>query len=152
MDTENNLLIFNPKLAWEWHSTSNGSLTPRDVRPFSNKKVWWKCSKGHEWVATVSNRSNGQGCPYCANQKVNAENCLQTVNPDLASQWHPSLNGSLTPMDVTAGSNKKVWWQCARKHKWQTTVNNRSNNHGCPYCYRIDGIIDKKRKMKSNNV
>ena len=66
-----------------------------------------------------NNRSNGQGCPYCAGKKVNDENCLQTVNPTLAKEWHPTKNDSLTPIDITAGSNKKVWWQCSRGHEWE---------------------------------
>ena len=32
----------------------------------SAKKVWWKCEKGHEWQATISNRSKGYGkCRIC---------------------------------------------------------------------------------------
>jgi len=41
-----NLLVVNPALAEEWH-TKNGDLTPCNVTPGANKKVWWKCSKGH---------------------------------------------------------------------------------------------------------
>jgi hypothetical protein len=63
---ENCLQIVNPNLAKEWHPTKNGSLTPRDVTAFSHDQVWWLCSKGHEWKAAISNRSNGQGCFYCS--------------------------------------------------------------------------------------
>ena len=39
------------------------------------------------------------------------------------------------PDDVTPGSGRKVWWQCARVHEWATTVANRSRlRSGCPYC------------------
>ena len=38
--------------------------------PTSHKKVWWKCSKGHEWEAMIANRfDKKRGCPYCAGQK-----------------------------------------------------------------------------------
>jgi hypothetical protein len=42
----------------------------------------------------------------------------------------------LTPFDVVAGSNKKVWWQCLENpgHEWQATVINRTKGRGCPYC------------------
>jgi len=132
--TKHNLQIYNPSLAKEWHPTKNGSLTPRDVREGSGKKVWWLCTNGHEWPAIVFKRSHGNGCPYCAGQKVNDENCLQTVNPALAKEWHPTKNGSLTPRDVTAGSSKKVWWLCAKGHEWPAIVSDRSNGNGCPYC------------------
>jgi hypothetical protein len=133
---KDSLQIRNPALANEWHVEKNESLTPADVTPFSNKKVWWQCPKGHEWPAVISNRSNGQGCPYCAGQKVNRENCLRAVKPNLADEWHSRKNGDLTPDDVTPFSNKRIWWRCARGHEWSTKVYNRSNGHGCPRCYK----------------
>ncbi|MFY7992335.1 MAG: zinc-ribbon domain-containing protein [Bacteriovoracaceae bacterium] len=43
------------------------NLTPFDVTPGSNKKVWWRCLKNeaHEWETYVSFRSRGRGCPHC---------------------------------------------------------------------------------------
>ena len=70
----NSLIAINPKLARQWHPTKNGSLTPNDVMPYSHRKVWWLCEKGHEWEAKIDNRSNGKGCPYCSNKAVNNEN------------------------------------------------------------------------------
>jgi DNA-directed RNA polymerase subunit RPC12/RpoP len=33
----------------------------------SHRKVPWRCTEGHEWVATVKSRTdNGTGCPSCA--------------------------------------------------------------------------------------
>lgn len=61
-------------------------------------------------------------------------NILSVVNPELAKEWHPTKNGSLTPDMVTAGSNKKVWWQCKQGHEWQATINNRNKGKNCPYC------------------
>ena len=56
-----NLKKINPKLAKQWHPTKNGNLTPKDVTPSSNKKVWWICDKGHEWEANIYKRSHGSG-------------------------------------------------------------------------------------------
>ena len=61
----NDLLTVNPELAKEWDSEKNGSLTPQDVKPKSNKKVWWICELHHSWQAAVSERFDGSGCPYC---------------------------------------------------------------------------------------
>ena len=55
----------NPLLASEWHPVRNGSLTAKDVAKCSGKKVWWKCALGHEWMAKISSRSYGSGCPVC---------------------------------------------------------------------------------------
>ena len=32
---------------------------------YCNKKVWWKCKRGHEWKTSILHRSSGRGCPYC---------------------------------------------------------------------------------------
>jgi len=132
--TKYSLLFCNPVLAREWHPTKNGSLTPGDVSVGSNRKVWWLCSKGHAWPATVSERNQGSGCPYCSDKKVKDENSLQTVNPTLAKQWHPSKNGSLTPRDITANSHNQVWWLCSKGHEWKAAISSRSNGQGCFYC------------------
>jgi rubrerythrin/CDGSH-type Zn-finger protein len=64
----NNLAVVAPKLANQWHPTKNGKLTPKDVGPYSEKKVWWICKRGHEWEATVSNRYQGRNCRKCSNE------------------------------------------------------------------------------------
>lgn len=64
--SENCLQEANPNLANEWHPTKNENLTPQDVTINSNAQVWWKCSKGHEWKASVASRNKGQGCFYCS--------------------------------------------------------------------------------------
>jgi DNA-directed RNA polymerase subunit RPC12/RpoP len=66
---KNDLITLNPKLAKEWNYEKNGDLRPEDFMPNSNKKVWWKCSKGHEWQAIIASRNKGNGCPYCSGRK-----------------------------------------------------------------------------------
>jgi hypothetical protein len=48
-------------------------------------------------------------------------------------EWHPTLNGSLKPSDVTVNSNKKIWWHCRSGHEWQDTIRRRSKGAVCPY-------------------
>lgn len=64
----NDLETLKPDLAQEWYEPLNGDLTPSDVTPGSNKKVWWRCSEGHVWEACVYSRTRfkGSGCPVCA--------------------------------------------------------------------------------------
>ena len=132
------LLEVNPALAREWHPSNNGSLSPSDVTPGSNKKVWWKCPIGddHEWPAMINRRNKGSGCPICSNQRVAVSNSLGTTNPRLAREWHPTRNGGLTPFDVLPSTKRKVWWECAANpsHEFSATLNNRTNGKGCPYC------------------
>lgn len=122
-------------VARQWHPKKNGDLTPKDVKPASRKKVWWQCPEGHEWQAVVYSRTlNNTGCPYCSGKKAGKDNCLSTLFPKIAKEWHPEKNGSLTPKDVTKGSKKRVWWQCTQGHEWQAPVYDRTNGKGCPYC------------------
>ena len=134
----NCLATLNPQLAKEWHPTKNGKLTPKDVHPGSARKVWWKCPNGedHEWKTVIYSRTGGKGCPICDGKKVVLSNCLATLNPELAKQWHPTKNGKLTPYDVGAGSGKVVWWKCpeGEDHEWKNTVHSRSSGLGCPIC------------------
>jgi hypothetical protein len=129
---ENNFKKSYPKLSKEWHLKNK--LTPSEVTPHSQIKVWWKCDKGHEWESSINTRSRGYGCPYCSGAKPCKDNCLETIAPKLAKEWHPTKNGELTPRDVTKGSMKKVWWKCAEGHEWQTTVNSRYSGTGCRKC------------------
>lgn len=131
----NDLATSNPKLAEEWHPTKNGEVLPSDVTAGSGKSVWWRCDNGHEWQSTIVSRVRGNGCPYCSRRTVvRGVNDLLTVNPELAAQWHPTLNGTLTPQDVMAGSEKKVWWICDKGHAWKTMVYSRLKGNGCPVC------------------
>lgn len=119
-----------------WNYEKNTSISPEQVTPGSNRKVWWKCEKGHEWQATVTAIANGGMCPVCCGQKVlEGYNDLATTNLNLAAEWHPTLNGDLHPNQVTAGSSRqKIWWLCPNGHEYQSLVADRSKNRGCPIC------------------
>ena len=124
-----------------WHYVKNKEKTPRNTAFASNKYAWWVCSKcGYEWKAKISNRTlNRRGCPLCARKVVvKGINDLLTTHPQLAKEWHPTLNGDLTPENVSAGHGKKVWWQCSLGHSYDATVAHRTaskNPTGCPVCY-----------------
>ena len=148
----NDLNTTEPELAKEWHPTRNGDLKPIEVTKSSGKKVWWQCTKhpDHEWDAKIADRSNGQGCPICSGQKVLEDfNDLQSLEPELAKEWHISRNGDLKPSKVTRRSGQKVWWQCSKypDHEWNATVAGRSNGSGCPICIGqnvLEGFNDLK--------
>jgi len=65
----NDLKTLNPTLANEWNYDKNGSLIPENFAESSGKKVWWKCTKGHEWQATIASRNSGTGCPICNSER-----------------------------------------------------------------------------------
>jgi len=133
---EKSLKAVNPSLLEEWDYDKNIDITPENVFPNSDKKVWWKCDKGHEWEARITNRHNGTKCPYCSGNKVCDDNSLAFLNPELSNEWHPTKNINLTPHDVTVSSGKKVWWLCAEGHEWEAKIHKRNNGTGCPVCYK----------------
>ena len=130
----NDLETVNPEIAKEWDYEKN-TLLPSEVTRCSGKVVWWKCEKGHSWKITVSSRTKGSGCPYCCNQKILAGyNDLQTLEPEIASEWDYDKN-KLKPSEVAAYSNKKFWWKCQNGHSWKSAISGRTKGgQGCPYC------------------
>ena len=150
---ENDLHTLFPEIAAQWYAEKDGTLTPEQVSPYSNRKVWWRCDMGHPYQAVIGARTmHGSGCPYCANRKVlPGFNDLATMEPKIAAQWHPTLNGSLTPEQVTAGSHRKVWWQCPDGHIWKAVIYSRAGPQktGCPVCAgRIQPArVERYRRM-----
>lgn len=130
----NDLETLFPDIAKEWNYDKNKTLIPSKVLSGSHRKVWWICTKGHEWKAEIKSRTEGQNCPYCGNKKVlSGFNDLVTTNPELVEEWNHDKN-SIQPTEVTAGSSKKVWWMCSNGHEWQAVINSRVSGKKCPYC------------------
>ena len=137
---ENSLLKINPELAKDWNYNRNGNLSPDNITYNSNKKVWWICKNGHEWLTTVESRNRDKhGCPFCTNRKVlKGFNDFSTTHPELYREWNFIKNKDLDPNGLTYGSHKKVWWICKNKHEWIATLKDRTRGTNCPYCYGIN--------------
>ena len=134
----------NPTLASQWHKEKNNPLTPYNFTPNSGQKVWWKCDKGHEWEATIDSRNSSRrkaNCPYCSatRKAVSSFNCMAATHPELVEMFHPTLNGSITPDTILAGTGKRLWWRCTMNptHEFERSgyamAKPRKGLH-CPYC------------------
>ncbi len=140
LSVTNRLSDTHPALCRQWHPRRNGKLTPAQVTYKTSRRVWWRCPKGpdHEWQAPVAVRTKGTGeCPFCRGQRVSVTNSLASQFPEVAAQWHPRKNGTLSPTQVVAGSVIKAWWLCGRGegHEWQAVIWTRTRNgYGCPFC------------------
>jgi hypothetical protein len=138
----------HPQVAEQWHPTLNGDLRVGSVTSGSTKKAWWLGPCGHEWDAMVNVRTlQSQGCPYCTGKRLLAGyNDLATVAPQVASEWHPTKNGDITPNAVKAGSSDKVWWLGSCGHEWYAQIRQRvQKNSGCAICSNqltVPGIND----------
>jgi len=128
------LATLKPQIAARWHPKKNGVMKPADVKPGSNKRVWWKCANGpdHEWQAEVRHASR---CPFCAGRRVAKADSLARRSPKIARDWDAERNGTLKPIEVHAASKQAVWWRCARKHSWRAAVRERTVlKRACPVC------------------
>ena len=128
-----------PELIKEWHPTKNWKLKPEEFTYGSKKKVWWLCPNGHEYDSVINKRTKKekqQGCPYCSGRRVSEDNNLLSLFPKVATEWHPTKNGSSRPEEFASRSHKKVWWLCPNRHEYDSLISNRTREKptGCPYC------------------
>lgn len=147
VSTDNCLATTHPEYAKLWHPEKNEKLTPMDFTAGSSKKkIWWICASGkHElfmtpYDMTCKNKEkfNGNGCKYCSNQVACHDNCLSTLFPLIAAEWHPTKNGKLNPTDIIPKSQKKRWWKCSVCQKtWHQSPHSRTTGSvgvGCLNC------------------
>src|SRR3989338_3166934 len=138
--THNSLQVKYPDLCRQWHP--DNTLSPSDVTHSSHKVVKWICSINprHIWNASINSRTgpNKSGCSYCAGRDVLPEESLAHYFPELANQWHPTLNKK-GPETYTFSSHAMACWICPKnpKHIWNASINSRTNKGqgtNCPYC------------------
>lgn len=127
----------HPELAALWDYTANGNLTPGGTSAKSQTvKVHLRCHKGHPFARTPADLDRFDGrCQTCVGRiLIPGVNDLATVRPDIASWWHPTKNGHLTPDMVKPGSELVVWWQCDDGHAFPAMVAYRCNQkkRTCP--------------------
>lgn len=140
---EKNAFAFvHPELLVFWDFEKNQDINPEKISYGSEKKVWWKCPKGHSYRQALHAKSAGAGCLICTKQIVSKETSLATERPDIAAEWHPTKNKGLvdgrgidisTPDKVTTGSKQKVWWLCPVGHEYPAVIYARKRT-GCPIC------------------
>lgn len=149
------LLDLHPLLGAEVAVDLNEGRTAADYTAHSGQVIWWRCHRGHTWLASVDKRTTrAQGCRECRRTDgyylPRPESVDQSLaaDPEIAAWWHPSKNGNLTPSDVGKGSFYRAWWLCPQcGREWQTTVANRTRRRGgCRPCvfanlrgYRMPG-------------
>lgn len=102
----------------------------------------FRCPNGHHpRISPLRYLQNG--CPHCHAAKTDKRWLADTL-PEIAAQWHPSLNGKLTPQTVVWDSKRTVWWRAdCCGHEWQESVRNRDKYKRlrCPRCTTILGSM-----------
>lgn len=111
-----------PEIAGQWHPTKNAKLDPEHIAPFSKKRVWWLCNKGHEWQTAVQNRTlSGSGCHKCSGY---SEQIKCEYSKD--KQWKRCNNcGKMLSIDDFRTRRKSGYWlnsvckKCEARHVLQ---------------------------------
>lgn len=136
MPKTRNPLVSDTSLLSQWHPDNERSA--HQVTTGSLYKALWQCEKfpEHTYRTSVASRARGGNCTICANLQVLAGyNDLASQYPHVAAEWHPTLNGSLSPQNIVSGYDKPVWWRCEENHEWENSPYRRTaKNHGCPAC------------------
>ncbi len=138
------------------HPTLNKNKKLSDYSGGSNEKFWWlcknsKCGCEHAWEAAIKDiAANKSHCPYCSSNKIKF--CIHQsflyTHPQLAAQWNKSENGDKKPDQYSdKNSTEKFWFTCGKtceygcEHTWESTISNRVNGSGCPYCRHLKHCI-----------
>ncbi len=133
---KNDLPSRYPDIAKEWNYELNGNAKPEDYSYASQKKIWWTCPVKHNYEQSINKRTlRGFKCPICSGHKtISGVNDFATIYPEIAKEWHPTKNGSITPDTLSSKNGYRAWWKCKYGHEWQQTLHVRSTGTGCPYC------------------
>lgn len=143
----NSLPFAYPQVAEQWDREKNGAKKPADYSWGSGQRVWWKCSKGHNWQAAISGRTSaGEGCPSCYNEQrgrlfqelaAKKKGSLAKSKPSFLAEWDYTKNVDISPVTVTAKSNRKAWWVCPENHSYIQSIASKARGSICPECAKI---------------
>ena len=152
-----------PEIMGVWDFDAN-RIAPQDVPSGSRYKIHCKCPQcGRKWQTSVWQRKGKTPlCKRCANAKAierreesrcskntndverrykvrSSDNTYKYLsfadkNPILASWWHPTLNGNITPSDIPFASHKEYFWICPNNHVFKAAPENMRARRFCPVC------------------
>lgn len=114
-----------PDIAKEWDNAKNGDVFPSQIKPHSNRKCYWICSKcGHSYQSKAASRVEGHGCPICARKnagKKNSKKIGQYNENGVLINTYQSLHEAATVMNVVpnaifqavkgGGKSKGYYWR-----------------------------------------
>ena len=100
------------------------------VNAYSNKKYFWRCREGHNYVAAPEKlMRRNKRCPICVS--------FGYVHPDAAKEWHPTKNGDLNPYELSEKSQKEAWFICSKcgsEYNVRIAYRASRKSDNCPYC------------------
>lgn len=108
----NDLKTKHPEIAALWDYDKNGDLLPINVSSGSSrKKIWWKCSYGHEYQRSVEKECAHKGrCPICWKKRKQPSVVCEETNQVFK-------NGSLAAQIVNMKTSSSIYKCCRGQQK-----------------------------------
>ncbi len=135
-----------PHIAAQVMADAEGNHMELDkISPYSSKRFIFICDETncerkclHQWEASMSNRVNGSGCPFCSQtyKTVCECNSLSRKYPTQMKDWDYTKN-TVDPKKLSPGSSIQCNWNCHVCHfEWRTQPKERTKflGSGCPEC------------------
>lgn len=118
-------------------------LDPREVPVVTWKQIRFRCSAGHHPRLSPTTFLKS-GCQFCRPKPSKDDRTLAKIHPEIAEQWHPTKNGTLTPDSVVWSSKRSAWWRadcCGTE--WQERICDRDkyDRMRCRNCDTILGSL-----------
>jgi very-short-patch-repair endonuclease len=135
--------------------SSRNELLPENVFLSSNKKYIFDCYVcGHEYIQTPQNKTSGNGCPFCSNNKRCGDlKCISCLNKSCYKYkdiW--SEKNYRKPQEVATSTHKKYLFICKIcNHDYEQSPSNKTKGKGCPFCVNIKRCGDLKCISCLNN-
>lgn len=104
-------------------------------------KLSWKCSKDHQWEATLDSVKRGSWCPVCGRIKSGRSKRLGIEAMNVLAKNH---DGKCLSTEYV-NANTKLIWQCSEGHQWEALPNSIKRGSWCPTC-----SSRKKRGVQKN--
>jgi len=100
----------------------------------NHTKMKFRCTEGHEWLATAADINQGNWCRKCSykiiadkKRKVNLDEVRKTIAP----RGFECLSDKINSVDDV------LKFRCKFGHEWKTKYYHVKVGHGCPICSRV---------------
>ena len=114
----------------------------------ANTPIPWRCSEGHEWLASLSNVRRKTWCPQCykaGGRKLRSDNLGEAQK--LADE-----RGGRCLETENFRAKAKVRWECSKGHQWSTQMCVVKRGSWCPTCSNeqmgVDRILDNLARAR----
>ena len=133
----NDVATTQPSTAADWDPAALELDPPTKYSAGSKKWIPFLCPSGHRTRMAIVDRVAAGRYPDCIKLDTRrSRDGLPITHPNVAEQWHPTLNGDNLPGDFTYGSRFSAWWLCPNGHPYEQRIERKVNGYGCSICTR----------------